>query len=187
MANYKFLNFLSSKNIQWLSFFMALMALLLSVYQTLTRPQIAFVRSQELVYGYSGMQDMHNKYELETKVWQSNLDTLKKEYETAVKQYQAEAKYLSDREKAKREQLLIQKQEDITSYSTKIESEAHKKEGEMLQGVLNQINTVVADYGKAHGYDIIVGTTEDGNLLYGNDALDITKDLSNVLNQNYKK
>jgi len=39
--------------------------------------KIAYVRSTELVYGYLGMKESHNKYERQTKAWQANIDTLK--------------------------------------------------------------------------------------------------------------
>ena len=184
-------NYLSAispiSRINMLTFAMAFIGLTLSVYHYITRPRIAFVRSQELVYGYTGMQEMHNKYETQTKIWQSNVDTLKKEYQQAVEKYQDEESGLSSQEKTKRQQRLAQKQEEVASYANKVNEEAKKQEDEMLQGVLNQINTLVIDYGKSKGYDIIIGTTADGNLLYGKDALDVTDVLLKELNKNYKK
>jgi hypothetical protein len=42
--------------------------------------------------------------------------------------------------------------------------------------VLDQINAFVEAYGEEEGYDMIVGTTQSGNLLYVCPALEITEE-----------
>ena len=55
----------------------------------------------------------------------------------------------------------------------------------MTQGVLSQINSLAQQYGKEHGFDLILSTTQSGSILYGDDAIDLTKDLLATLNRNY--
>ena len=56
----------------------------------------------------------------------------------------------------------------------------------MMEGVLNQVNSFVQDYGRKKGYDVIFGTTLSGNILYGKEVIDITNEVVEGLNQTYK-
>ena len=52
---------------------------------------------------------------------------------------------------------------------------------------MSQINSFVKQYAEQEGYDIILGTTQSGSLLYANNALDITEEIVEALNQYYKQ
>jgi outer membrane protein len=148
--------------------------------------RIAYVRSSELVYGYLGMKDAHSKYEIQTGAWQANIDTLKAEYQNDLNAFTSELERLSNPEKTSREKILKEKQQSLIGYAQSIDKKAQEEDKKMTDGVLNQINSFVSDYGKDKGYDIILGTTESGSLMYGNDGIDITKEVLESLNRSYK-
>ena len=56
---------------------------------------------------------------------------------------------------------------------------------ELLQGALNQINEFVAQYAEANSYDVVLGTTAGGNVLYGAEYVDITDEVIEGLNASY--
>ncbi len=41
------------------------------------------------------------------------------------------------------------------------------------------------EYGKEHGFDLILATTQSGNILYGAEAIDLTNELLVVINKRY--
>jgi len=51
--------------------------------------------------------------------------------------------------------------------------------------IWNQINQYVMDYGKENGYRFILGANGQGNIMYGDKENDLTKELTNYLNQKY--
>lgn len=55
----------------------------------------------------------------------------------------------------------------------------------LVQGVLNQINDFIKKYSEEHNYTLVFGTTDDGNLLFGNKSVDITEDVLDELNNEY--
>lgn len=149
------------------------------------QPKIAYIRSSELVYGYLGMQDAHRKYEEKSKIWKTNTDTLQQEFQRELDQYkQTEAK-LSKAEKEKTERSLEAKKQNIIRYMQSVTAQAKEQDEKITQAVLNQVNSFIEEYGKAHEYKIILGTTLSGNLLYGEDGIDITKEVLDALNKNY--
>ncbi len=144
---------------------------------------IAFVRSQDLVYGYDGMKEAHEKFKANTNQLQANLDTLKADYQRTVDNYNAEE--WSEEEKQKQQTLLQKQEQNIRQYAKAIEQRMQEEDEKITQAVLNQINSFIEEYGKEKGYTLILGTTVSGNILYGNEAEDITDDLLKALNKNY--
>jgi len=159
--------------------------LLLTALSLSSVTKVAFVRSQELVYGYKGMEEMHTKFQAQTQVWQANIDTLKRDYQKARQQYEQMADRLSSQEKQNREHTLQVQEENMIQYAEMVNAKAREAEDKMLQGVLHQVNSFVEVYGRAKGYDIILGTTLSGSVLYGEEAIDITDELLMALNKNY--
>lgn len=151
-----------------------------------SRPQIAFVQSLELVYGYNGMKDAHNKYKRQLSTWQANIDTLAHRYEVYKKELEQAAHKLSKTEKESRERLLARLKQDLQNYTTVIEEQSREEEKKLTQAVLNQVNSSVQQYAKEKGYDLVFGAEGTGTILYGARALDITEEVLTVLNQQYQ-
>lgn len=157
-----------------------------ALYKSMNVPRIAYVRSGDLVYGYEGMKEARTAYELKTTQWQANIDTLQSDFQRAVNAYNLEYSKLSTKERSERETLLRQQEDNLSLYSKNIQEQAHKDDTKMTEGVLNQVNSFVEEYAKERGYDIVIGTTQSGNLLYGTNYMDITDELLKALNENYK-
>jgi len=56
----------------------------------------------------------------------------------------------------------------------------------MTQTVINDINDFVKDYGKNHGYPIIFGAGGNGNIMYAEEASDLTGEVLEGLNAQYE-
>jgi|SRR6185437_4677845 len=150
------------------------------------RQKIAYIKSAALVYGYAGMQEAHNKFSLKEDVWKANIDTLKNEYQNALNEFKEDLPKLAASEKEEREKQLYKQKQSFENYKAAIDKKVEDEDTKETQAVLGQINSFVADYGKEHGYDLIIGTTNDGNLMYAKASLDITDEVLKALNDNYK-
>ena len=149
-------------------------------------PRIAYVRSAELVSSYTGMKEARSLYQEKMNKWKSNIDTLQKDYQQAINKYNMEAASLSAREKQERETYLRKQEDNLRQYAGTLEQKAAEEDQKMTEGVLNQINSYVKEYGEKQGYDLILGITRDGNILYGKEAIDITEEALKGLNESYK-
>ncbi|MBL4670397.1 MAG: OmpH family outer membrane protein [Flavobacteriales bacterium] len=147
--------------------------------------KLGYVRSQDLVYAFDGMKEMQLKFQEQSKVWEANMDTLKMEYQRSLSEYQGVMAQLTTEEKITREQLLYAQKNNILQYSENIQLKSKEEEDKMLEGVLNQVNSFVEEYGKDNNYDLILGTTLAGSILYGEEAIDITQELIVEINNNY--
>lgn len=150
-----------------------------------TEKRIGVVRSNNLIQGYKAMQDAQERYENKQKVWQTSISTLEEELQSAVENYRTVYASLSKEEIQKQELALEQKRTNYVQYTRSIKEKVEAEENGMMQGVLNQINSFVEQYGKEHGFDVILGTTAAGNVLYGTESVDITDEVLQALNDAY--
>lgn len=130
----------------------------------------AYIISDTLVEEYQGMKDAKIAFQQKQMTWQANIDSLQSQNQKALK---------TDPKKA---QLYLQ---NVNKYRTQIQTLSQEEDQKMTQVVLGQINTFTELYGKKHDYDLILGTTSDGSILYGSNRLDITDQLLEALNHYY--
>ncbi|MEM7106690.1 MAG: OmpH family outer membrane protein [Bacteroidota bacterium] len=147
--------------------------------------KIAFVRSQDLIYNYEGTVEAMAKFNNQKQQWQANVDTLKFDFQRSVNLYNQDYPTLSLNDRKQREESLSQQERQLQSYASAISDKVKQADEEMMQASLDQINVFVEQYSQKNGYDIILGTTLSGSVLYGDKTLDITDRLLEALNKNY--
>jgi outer membrane protein len=162
-----------------------LAAIWMSCNQQNPQIKIAYVRSGDLIYKYKGMEDATEKYKQQAQGWEANLEALKKEYENAVTKYNQEASKLSLIEKTTREDKIRKMEEHLNKYYQGLQEQAQKKDQELTQDVLEQINKFVEKFGKDNGYAMIFGTSNAGNILYADTIYDLTDTILTGLNKQY--
>ena len=148
--------------------------------------KIAYIKNVVVMEKYLGMLDGKKEYDLKMGQWQANIDTLKLDLQRNINAYNAQFNSLSENEKSINEQLIRRQQNDLKNYANTIEEKAAVKDQEIMQGVLNQINACVEQYARDNGYDFVFGTTINGNIMYAGDAYDITDQIIEELNNEYK-
>lgn len=170
-----------------LLFFSAfLIVISFSVWNYLHSPKIAYVNNTKLFKNFSGYREALEKYQKQHEFLQANLDSLSKEYETQVKFYQSKESSLSEEEKKQYQSQLIRQERNVIGYKKAIEQKITEEESKLQEGVYNQVNSYIKEYGTTHGYDYILGSSGDGNLLFAKDSKDITEEVLIALNQKYE-
>jgi len=147
--------------------------------------KIGYVRTTELVYGFSGMREAHDVYEKKRQSSQVFLDSMNADYQKALSSYSTERVSLSEPVRREREDFLRTQQDHLREQSAALDAQIRDEDQRMTQGVLNQINSMTQDYGREHGFDLILATTQSGSILYGAQAIDLTEELLVVINQKY--
>ena len=147
---------------------------------------IVYVRTQVLIDEYLGTKEAQQILQQKKSVWQSNLDTLKADYHRAISQYNQEYSQLSTKERSKKEELLQLQNESLIKYAQSLDQQASKEDEQLTRGILRQIDDYVKQYAEDKGIDFILGTTTTGNILFGDEGLDITDEVLKALNNHYQ-
>lgn len=152
-----------------------------------TTNNIAYVNNSKLLIGFSESNKINKEYEIAKKKYQDNLETI----EDSVKQHMdlmsKEYDKSTTRKKTELQTKLRQLNQDLNRYRETGKRSINEEHQKKMAEVVKKINTYVADYGKEHKYDFILGTTAGGNIMYSNDSkFDITADIVKGLNERYK-
>jgi outer membrane protein len=150
-------------------------------------PKVVYVRIGEVINKYEGMLEAKNAYKQKMSNWQANVDTLELDYQKMVSKYNLESSRLSAAQKREQEMSLEKQKGNIQNYIATLEQKAQEEDEKMTKGVINQINAAIEELGKEKGYDYVLGTTNDGNILYGVKSKDVTEEVLEYVNNKYKK
>ncbi|MEM1323736.1 MAG: OmpH family outer membrane protein [Bacteroidota bacterium] len=150
------------------------------------RSKIAYVRTDEILSKYQGMIEARSTFQVKADDWQSKVDTLRAEFEASVKDFEAVKVSLNNKNRKEREQSLQTKQDQLYRYSQAVSQKAEEEDRKLTEGVLSQINAFLEVYGKKHGYSVIFGANGAGNIVYGNEAKDLTNEVLIELNRSYE-
>ncbi|HYF68644.1 MAG TPA: OmpH family outer membrane protein [Ohtaekwangia sp.] len=152
-----------------------------------TGPKIGYVRSSELINQYAGTVEARAKFERKKSAMLANVDSLKLHLSQAQYKLRNFSTELTREERTEKENELSQLQQQFFQYDAAIGKKIDEEDKVMMTAVLNQVNSYIESYAQDQGYDIIMGTTLSGSLLYGDKALDVTDEILGHLNTSYKR
>jgi len=170
----------------WILIAGVMIAVGMGVWSKFSKPKIAYVRTGKLINEYLGMKEANEAYQKKIAMWEANIDSLRDTLQEAINKYKKDSINLMEKEKYKQKSYIMQLQQGLLQYSNAVNEKIAKEEEKMTLGVLNQVNSYIEKYGRENGYNIIFGTTATGNVLYGDEALDITENVLKGLNRSYK-
>jgi len=161
---------------------LCLINLLLFFFFKPSATKVVYIDTTILMTKYKKIIDVKQKLNDESAEWQTNIQTLEKELTELNTQMVEQGASWSKDKLAETQKKIEKKQEDYYRYRRAIEEKTSKREQELLQPVIDEINIMIEDYGKAKHYDMILGTLSGGNVLYGNKSCDVTDEFLDYAN-----
>ena len=159
----------------------AIAALGLSIYQFVTPKKVAFVESNVLLTEYSESKQAREELNAKVQEWQANITTLQQELEVLNNELVEKAEGWNQSQRDTHLQKMQEKQQELGRYSQAVNQKATELETELMEPVYASINNRIEAFGKENGYSIVFGTVQGGNILYGNDAVNVTWDFIKYL------
>ena len=128
-----------------------------------SNPTIGYIDSTRLMREYHGTQTRRQIIERQAQGWQRSLDSL-----------------IAGQPPAPASQGPV-----VARYRAELQERVLKAGQQADQELLQEVNAYLKEYGQAKGYDFIFGATESGNIVYANQAKNLTADVLRELNQRY--
>jgi len=147
------------------------------------KEKTAYIRTGDVFEAFTFKQELEAKYMAVEQQRNNILDSLKIQLQTLYGQIEAE------QNKSAQESLIISYQTQEQQYRLKEKqfAESNQKiQADYNTQIITQINQYVIDYGKQSGYKYIFGTTSNGNIMYADDAEDLTQKMKVYVNSRYE-
>lgn len=146
----------------------------------------AYVDNAKLLNEYEGMLDARARYQDKAKDWDANIDTLSSSFQEMLVAYEKKAAGMGKEARKKEEELLNQKKSDLLRYQKATADKAKEEEAALTTELINEVNIYIKQYGKENGYTYIFGANSSGNIVYADNAKDITDEIVAEMNTRYK-
>lgn len=85
-----------------------------------------------------------------------------------------------------RDQLMV-KQENLRRLQQEMIDKTAREQNDLNKQLFDKLTVCLAEFNKEKGFDIVLSTQVGGNVLFAVDGYDITKEVVNRLNEEYKK
>gem|GEM_PF-2884558 len=152
-----------------------------------TRPaKVGYAETSVLLTSFNEAVAARKEFEKSQKEWDKNLktlnDSLLASMETMKKSYETAGKAGRDSMRS----ALKEKNDDLQRYTNAVKKLSTDREKELMEPVIKKMNSFLAVWGKAHGYDLILGTLTGGNILQANENINLTSRILADLNEEYR-
>lgn len=147
-----------------------------SLYLWLSRPRIAYINNISVYNGFT------LKKELESK-----LNNIKISKENILDSMRVNLQHLSKNlnTPAMQREFEIQREQYLRKKG-QFDEENDALASEYTGQIWTQLNQYIKDYAQKHNYDLILGTTSDGSLMYARESMDLSADMIIYINKKYE-
>ncbi len=149
---------------------------------------ISFVNSDSIMVNYELVKVMKTDLEEKQKKAEDNFSIQQKSFETQVIEYQKkmQSNSLSIDQAKSTEKLLGQQQQTLLDLKDQLSQTLAEEELKMNIALQDSIMNFLKRYNRKHNYDYILRFSKGSGILFANDSLDITKEILEGLNKEYK-
>ncbi|MBX2828556.1 MAG: hypothetical protein KTR22_10340 [Flavobacteriaceae bacterium] len=133
------------------------------------REQIVYVDNVELFSNFNMAKDLNQQHQNQLQLQKNRVDSLV----TLLQNVEQGTDYSAD-------------QQRFVAENNKLREMGEYFAGEVSQQVWTRLNSYMEEYGKHHDYQIILGTQGNGNLMFAEDARNITQEFIQFANNKYE-
>jgi len=163
----------------------AIKAIILALIVTVFLVQISFAQEEQKI-AFISLSEAFDSYE-KTKTVDKELERRgeKKNKERdklveKINKLRDEAQLIAKDKRKDKERELGDLMRELQDFDREARVELRRDRDDKVKEIFKEMNAVISDYGKEHGYDIIF---DDRVLLYASDKIDITEDIIKLLNK----
>jgi|SRR5690606_766954 outer membrane protein len=135
-------------------------------------PKLGYINSNELLSQMPEVRAADSTLQVYARSYQEQLETMGKEYQKKIQEYQAQEKTMSDAVKEVKAKEIQQLGERIQSTEQSAQEKISKRREEVYSPIIEKAENAIKEVGKSNNYDYIFDTSS-GALLYYKDADDI--------------
>ena len=146
---------------------------------------IAYINSDSLLSNYDFMKEIEaqlsEKQEKFEKEYQNRAQGLQQE----ISDFQRTAANLTRAQGQALEESLMQKQQNLVRYQENLTLQLRQEEAKLNEELYEKVSAYLKEYGKKYDLQLVLTYSRGSGVLYGNEDLDISKEVIKGLNEAY--
>ena len=124
-----------------------------------------------------------------SKRWQAEVEALNTEASTMYKNYQNEVVFLSQEQKQKKQDAIMQKEKEAADLKKKYfgaEGELYKKREALMGPIQEEIYNAVKEISNLRGYSLVLDRASNNGIIFGSPKIDISNEVLQKLGYSNK-
>ena len=149
---------------------------------------IAYINVDSLLLNYQFAKEANESLIKKQEDSRLSINTKARQLQTEMSEFQRklEANAFLSRERAEQEQSrLLKRQEDLRELDGQLSQQLMQVQQKMSEQLRDTINSFLKEYNKDQKYQLILSNTSSDNILYATEGLDITPEITELLNKRY--
>ena len=146
--------------------------------------KMAYVNYEALIEDYEEAQEQQESIKDKQAMYTKELEDLQARFQAKVQEYYKSSKTMSASKRTELEGSLQQEQQAIQARQQQASDELQKENQENNDALTTKVDSVVSSYAKTNGYQIVFRSVGKSNIIYGDDTINITEEIVEILNAN---
>ncbi len=148
--------------------------------------KVAYINADTVLKYYDYFKVNRERLESKGKRLEQDLRTRAESLQRDVESYQRNISNLTIGQAKAIEEDLGKKQQNLRMYQESLSQELMVEESKMNQELYSKVTTFLKKFGQERGLQVVLKFDPSSDLLYGGDSLDITREVIDGLNIDYK-
>jgi len=144
---------------------------------------VACIDNAKVISSYSGIIEAGKKLQQKESQIKAQSDTLVKEFETALKNFEKNKSKMTNPEILKTQDELKMMEDRYAHFNSINEEKFKKEQYSLTERAIEKINKIINKYAKEKGYIVVLGANNSGSVVYVDESIDITEDIIKILKQ----
>lgn len=148
--------------------------------------KIAYIHTDSVINNYTYFVERSAEIAEKGKRFEGELSNRAKGFEQEVANFQKSANTMTMNQARAKEEELVTKERNLVSYRDNLMQELSADENTLYNDVYDRIQVYLKEYAQENELEMILSYTRGGGVWYANEALDITKSVSEGINKDYE-
>lgn len=138
--------------------------------------RIGYINSQAIVPQTPGYQEAESQFQADMQGFQAQVQRMVAQLDSMVQQYEQQQLTMSPTAKQQREELILQRQQEVQQAQANISQQASAREAELMQPLMERINAVIEEL-RAEGNYALIFDVAAGAIIAADPAFDLTEEV----------
>lgn len=157
------------------------------VLSSCNQTKIAYINVEDLMKDYEGTKALEETLKGKQEVMAKELDSVSAPFQVKVQEYYKNAPSMSTQQRAEAEQALQQENQVLQARQQQAGQALQQENQTLSEAITKKVDSFVTIYAKSKGLNLVLGTSGNGTVMYGDDNLNVTSAILEVLNKDFAK